>query len=188
MRLTILLLPLLAAVTAAQPPESKEFRRMKDLKDRIASRSAQLKAQAEFEAKPREEKIVILFNRGEKKFERSNLTGEYIVETALLKWAEMQQAVPTPAARRVLATLPDTLARRYTAAVEIDKRDRYGASKELLRGLDSEFIHVRAAAFDALKKIYRTQSGFMYSEKMDKRERRDPIKKWERFIERERRR
>jgi len=188
MRRLVLLLPLLAAAAAAQPPESKDFRRMNDLKDRIASRSAQLKAQADFDAKPREEKILILFDRGEKKFDKATLTGKFVVETALLKWEEVQQAAPSPAARRVLKDLPDVLARRYTAAVEIDKRDRYDASKELVDALDSDFVHVRAAAIDALRKIYRSPNGFGYREDMDKRERRNIIRLWERHIDKERRR
>jgi len=188
MRLPILLLPLLAAVAAARPPESKEYRRMNDLKDLIASRAAQLKAQAEFEAKPREEKILILFEKGQDKFEGKSLTGEYVVEMTLLKWAEAQQPIPSPAAQRVLKDLPDVLSRRYTATVEVDKKDRYDASRELLRAADSDSPRVRATAIEALRKIYRMMSGFGYRDNMDKRERRGILKLWERHIDKERRR
>jgi hypothetical protein len=174
---------LLAAAADAQPPVSKDFARMKDLRDEIASRMAQLQEAEEYAKKPREEKIFVSFRRGDKKFEnKTPLTGEFVVKTCLMKWEEVQRAEPSEAATRVLTGLPAALGAKYEGIL-LDKGDRYEASKVLAEALDSDFLHVRVAAIESLKKIYQTQQAFMYEPTKDKKaDRRESIEKWKRYI------
>ena len=172
---------LLALAAAAQPPVIPDFVRMKKFKDDIASRIAQLKADEEYASKPDQEKMLLAFEKGEKTFGKLRLTGVLVVETCLMKWADVQQADPTEAAKRVLAKLPLVLWERYGKVVDVPK-DRKDMSKDLLDALDSEFLHVRSAAFESLKKIYRTEVGFMYVPDMNKAERKGPIENWRKFV------
>ena len=59
---------LLAIVADAQPPVVRDFRRLRAFRDDIATQHASLKQQEEFALKPREEKMLIAFGKGEKKF------------------------------------------------------------------------------------------------------------------------
>jgi len=172
---------LLALAAAAQPPVVPDFVRMRKFKDDVASRIAQLKADEEYASKPDQEKMLLAFEKGEKMFGKQPLTGVLVVKTCLMKWADVQQAEPTEAAKRVLAKLPLVLNDRYAKVVEVPK-DRKDISKDLLEALDSEFLHVRSAAFESLKKIYRTEVGFMYVADMNKKERQAAIENWRKFV------
>jgi hypothetical protein len=183
MRATGLVL-LLSLAAAAQPPVVTDFVRIRKLKDTIASRIAQYTAEEEFAKKPPEEKMLLAFLRGEKKFGKDDLTGKLVVTTCLVKWEDVQQAQPTEAGKRVLALLPDVLYERYAKTIDVPK-DRKDISKVLLDALDSDFLHVRSAAFESLKKIYRTQSGWMYVADMTKKERAEPIRNWKKFIDKQ---
>jgi hypothetical protein len=178
----VLVLVLLAGAAVAQPPEVKDFRRLRKFRDDIASEIVQFKEAEEFALKPREEKILIAYDKGDKKFENKSLTGPLVLETCFLKWDQVQQAEPSEAAKRVLAKLPDVFFKKYAQAIEVSKRERKSVSLDLVDALDSDYLHVRACAFDALKKMYRTPSGFMYVETMDKKGRQDAIKLWRKFV------
>jgi len=180
------LLPLLlvAIHVAAQPPVVEDsFRRLRRLRTDIGDQYAALKEQEEYALKPREEKMLILFDKGEKKFEGKAIDGPKVVET-ILKWDQVNQDPPTEAGKRVLAELPGVLFRRYAQAIEIPK-DRREVSLKLCDALDSDFPLVRGAAFEALKKVYRTPSGFMYNVDMSKKERQDPIKSWKNYVKKQ---
>lgn len=183
MRLLILLL--LAVAAAAEPPAVKDFRRLKELRDDVAGRAQKFLDAEEYAKKPREEKMLIAFERGEKRFENKPLSGELVVQTCLMKWAEVQQAEPTEAGKRVLGKLAPVLFEKYGKAIEVPK-DRKDVGKLLCDALDSDFLQVRAAAFDALKLMYRTPSGFMYVETMDKKARREAIATWKKFVSKQR--
>ncbi|HEX5137750.1 MAG TPA: hypothetical protein VFY93_12300 [Planctomycetota bacterium] len=174
---------LLAIAVVAQPPKVEDFRRMKELRSDMADRHALLKDREEYALKPREEKMLILFDRGEEKFEGKKLDGASLVVT-ILKWDQVNQEPPTEAGKRVLADLPNVLFRRYGQAIEVP-RDRKEVCLKLCDALDSDFTLVRASAFDALKKIYRTPSGFMYNVDMTKKERQDPIKSWKNYVKKQ---
>ncbi len=171
---------LLAMVADAQPPVVRDFRRLRKLRDDIASQYASLKGQEEYALKPREEKMLIAFGKGEKKFEGKTLDGETVVAT-ILKWDQVLQDPPTEAGKRVLADLPNVLFERYGKAIEIPK-DRKDVSLKLCDGLDSDSIHVRQSSFEALKRIYRTPSGWMYVPDMDKKGRQDAIRSWRNHV------
>jgi hypothetical protein len=174
---------LLAGAAVAQPPVAKDFVRMKELREKIAIRTAQLQEKEEYEKKPREEKILIAFERGEEKFDKiPKLTGKVVVETCL-EWAEIQQAEPTEAGKRVLARLPLALEKRFAQVLEVNRKDRYDASQPLLEGLNSDFPLVRVAAFESLKKMYRTQNAQFYVPSMDKKARQKPISEWKKFVQ-----
>ncbi len=175
---------LLALAAAAQPPVVPDFVRLRKFKDDIASRLVQLKNAEDFASKPMEEKMLLAFLDGQKEFGNEKLTGTLVVKTCLMKWADVQQAQPTEAGKRVLGKLPEVLYKRYTDVIDIPK-DRKDVAKDLLKALDSDFFHVRAAAFESLKKMYRTGSGFMYVPEMTKKERAEPIKAWTKFVNRQ---
>ncbi len=172
---------LLALAVAAQPPVVTDFVRMRKFKDNISSRILQLEAEEDFASKPREEKMLLAFAKGEKKFENEQLTGKLVVMTCLVKWADVQQPQPTEPGKRVLTLLPEVLFDKYGRAIEVP-RDRKDVSKFLLDALDSDFLHIRAAAFESLRKVYRTQSGYMYVPDMTKKQRAEPIKTWRKFV------
>lgn len=171
---------LLATIAAAQPPAVKGFRRLRSLRDDIATKFVSLKEQEEFALKPREEKMLLAFGKGEKKFEGKALDGEQLV-VALFKWADVTQDPPTEAGKRVLAEIPNVLYDRYGKAIEVPK-DRKDVALKLCDALDSDIIHIRTCAFEALKKIYKTPSGWMYVPDMDKKARQDSIKSWRNFV------
>jgi hypothetical protein len=175
---------LLALVAAAQPPVVPDFVRMKAFRDEVLTRLAQLKADEEFASKPPEEKMLLAFLNGDKKFGNELLTGKLVVTTCLMKWADVQRAEPTEAGKRVLAKLPEVLSKRYGEAIDVPK-DRKDVSKFLLDALDSDFIHVRAAALESLMKMYRTGQAFMYVADMNKKARAEPIKTWRKFVGRQ---
>ncbi|HEY7514601.1 MAG TPA: hypothetical protein VIC87_08990 [Vicinamibacteria bacterium] len=179
MRFACLLL--LAAPILAQPPRSPSIR-MRDLREKIAVRAAQAQEREEYEKKPREEKIFISFKKGEEKFEtRLTLKAKTVVELCLVKWTDVQQAAPTPAAVRVLGEFPAVISQPF-GGLDVNKKERYEVADLLVELLDSEFLHVRVAAFESLKAIYRTQSGHFYEPTMTKKERAEPIKSWEKFV------
>lgn len=175
---------LLALAAGAQPPFVKDFERIGKLKEDIQKTAQDLQEKEEFASKPREEKMLIAFMKGEKKFEGKDLTGKIVVTTCLSKWGDVQQAQPTEAGKRVLALLPEALLKRYAVAIDVPK-DRKEVAGLLLDELDSDYLNVRIAAFDSLKKIFRTQTGFLYEPSMNKKDRRDPITSWKNFLKKQ---
>lgn len=170
----------LAAAAAAQPPAVPDFVRLKGFRDTLSSRMQQLAADEDFARKPDEEKMLISFDRGDKKLGKDDLTGVLVVRT-ILKWADVQNEKPTDAGKRALALLPDALGRRYAQVIDVPK-DRQAVAKLLLEGLDSEFTPVRAASIASIMRIYRKTDPMMYEPTMNKKERAEAIKKWQKFV------
>jgi hypothetical protein len=177
------LLPLLLLATSAvaEPLAVKDFRRLRKLRDDVVGQIKVLKEAEEFALKPAEEKMLLAFEKNEKKFDNKPLTGKLVVTTCLLKWDAVQRAEPTEPAKRVLARLPNVLFQKYTRAIEIPK-DRKEVANLLVDGLDSDFLHVRLAAFEALKLMYHTPNGLFYNPTMSKKDRQESIKKWDRLV------
>ena len=180
MRNTLVLL-LLVSFVWAKPPESKGFVRAVRLREKIADQRNKLAAAEEYARKPREEKILIAFDAGQARFEKKPIDGKTVVET-IFGWDQVATAEPSEAGQRCLEMIPVAFQRRFASRIEINKRQRYDASKLLVDALDSKYSHIREAAISSLKKIYRTEKAFMYEPEMDKKERRDPIRKWRSFI------
>ncbi|MHC4492244.1 MAG: hypothetical protein ACYTDU_11525, partial [Planctomycetota bacterium] len=68
----------LASRAEAKPPESPQFARAKELLEKLEVRSERLKQEEEFQAKPREERLVLRFKEGAETFEGEELTGAYV--------------------------------------------------------------------------------------------------------------
>jgi hypothetical protein len=175
-----LALLLLALAAAAAPPHVPEYMRLRSLRDKVQSRIQQLQQEEEFARKPEEEKMLIAFSNGEKQLGKTVLNGELVVKTCL-KWADVQLEKPTEAGKRVLALLPEALAKRYAQVIEVPK-DRQAVAKVLLDGLDSEFTPVRYASIQAIMRLYRKTDPMMYEASMNKKQRDEPIAKWRKFV------
>ncbi len=179
--LTALLL--LALVAAAGPPQSKDYARMNDLLRRLGSRYEALVRQEEFEKKPRVEKILISYGRGEKRFEKFSLTGENVVKV-VFDWDEVKKTPPGEEADRVLKKLVQVLTKRYARALDVPKRERYKASVLLVKALTDPRLHVRQAAIDSLKGIYRLTHGHFYQADQEAKELKKKQKTWTAYIKR----
>lgn len=171
----------LALAAAASPPAVPDFMRLKTFREKVLGRIQLLAVEEDFAKKPDEEKMLIAFGAGEKKFGSQELTGVLVVKTCL-KWADVQSETPTDAGKRALALLPDALGRRYAQVIEVPK-DRAAVAKLLLEGLDSDFTPVRAASIAAIMRIYRKTDAMMYEPGMaNKKDRAEAIKKWQKFV------
>lgn len=176
MRVVVSLL-LLVLTASADPPLVKDFRRIRDLKDDVQKAIVKRQEEEKEAAKPREEKMVLAFLAGAPKFEGKRISGRLVVTTCL-KWADVQQETPTEAGQRVLDLLPEVLRRRYAAGIEIPK-DRREVSNLLLDALDSDFLHVRRAAVESLKSMYKTAT---YDPAMSRMERAESIETWRKYV------
>ena len=171
----------LALVAAAEPPVSVDFVRIREFRERVQARFVELQQREEFDAKPREERMLLTFRKGETKFEGKAITGKSVV-TACFEWADVQEPQPTERGQRVLDLLPTVLRERYEVAV--DRKERREVSNLLVKALDDELLHVRRAAIDSLKAIYGVPGGFKYDPTMASRERAGPIKEWKKYVTR----
>lgn len=179
MRASLALL-VLSAAAVAQPPAVPDFVRLKGFRDALAIRQQQLAAEEDFAKKPDEEKMVICYHRGDKKFGKDELTGPLVVRT-ILKWENVQNEKPSDAGKRALSLLPDALRQRYAAVIDVP-RDRASVAKLLLEGLDSEYTPIRTASIASIMAIYRTMDPKMYEPTMNKKERAEAIKKWQKHV------
>ena len=174
-----LLAPLLLALIAHAEPPAADFSRLKGLRDDLRDRIAELQQQEEFNAKPREERMLIAFGRGDPKFEAKELGGKAVVK-ACLAWADLCQARPTEAGRRVMELLPKVMRERY--AVAVNRKERRDVSSLLVEALDSEFLPVRQAVIDSLKAIYGVPGGFNYDPTLAAKGNSKAIKEWRRYV------
>jgi len=180
----VLPLLLLTVAVAAQPPVVQGYRRLRKLRDDILSQIRLLKEAEEYALKPAEEKMLIAFTNGEKKFDNRTLTGKIVVTTILEKWDLAQEPDPAKLSepvKRVMKDLPNVLFEKYTRAIEVP-RDRKDVANVLVDALDSECIHIRVCAFESLKLMYHTPNGLFYNPNMSKKERQDSIKKWKKLV------
>jgi hypothetical protein len=190
------LLPILlaAATVAAKPPKAPEFKRHDTLHFDLAKAYQVLEAKEQFEAKPRIEKIILLFQDakgnetkyfGEGK-EKVKLVGDDVAKEILENWKEIQ----TPRVNvseeniRILWLLIPAMQAHYAAGREFDKKERYDASRVLVDALMSDYIHIRSVAIECLKKIYRNEGRF-YRPEQSKKDRLDKQKGWKKFIRKE---
>ena len=140
---------LLSLSAAAAPPLSPGFVRLRDLRENIRLRSVEIREREEFDAKPREERMLLTF-RKRGTFEGKALLGKLVVETCL-GWEDVERAVPTEAGQRVLKLLPDVLHERCGPD---NRKERRVVSQLLLKALDSDFLPVREAAIASLRRLY----------------------------------
>lgn len=180
-------LVLLAAPLFARPPEIPDFDRLEEVEARLHSLRSQLREEEEFRAKPREEKMILLFQRGEEKFETKRLTGESLIDELFNKWPEARKDEDefTPQTIAILGLLPGALRERYYSVVPIPKLPRYKASRLLVKELGSKNVHLRRAAISCLEAIY----GFtlMYDPEATPSRREAIRKKWQKEIDKLRR-
>lgn len=177
----LLPLLLLAFAARAEPPDAAEFVRLKGFREDLRGRFDELRQQEEFDRKPREERMLIAFGRGDRRFEGKEIPGKLVVKTCLA-WADVRRAQPTEAGRRVLGLLPAVLRDRY--AVAVDRKERRDVSNLLVEALDSEFLPIRQAAVDALKAIYGVPGGFGYDPSLAAKGREKPIREWRKYVAR----
>lgn len=170
----------LAIGAGALPPVSPGFARLRDLRQEIQQSLAETLKREAFEAKPREERMLLTFGKGED-FEGKELKGKVVVETCLV-WEEAAQDTPTPAGLRVLALLPEILREKYGGPG--DAKERRSVGYELIDGLDSDFLPVREASIASLRRIYPPPRDDSYDPKKDRRDRAAAIRVWRRHIRR----
>ena len=188
-----ILLPILlaAAAAAARPPKAPAFARHDSLHFKLAEQFQKLEAKEQFEAKPRMEKIILLFQdaKGDepqyfgKDKEKIKLVGDDVAKEVLEEWKAIQ--VPREKVSeediRILWLLIPAMQARYGRGGDIDKKERYDASKVLVDALTSDYLHIRSVAIECLKQIYRNEGRF-YRADAPKKDRIDKQKKWRRFI------
>lgn len=188
---TGLMILLVASVVAARPPKARGFTREDNLHFRLAEKLQKLEAKEQFEAKPRIEKIIILFQNlkpndspyfGKDK-DRIKLVGDVVATEVIEKWKDVQ--VPREKVSeenlRILNLLIPAMQARYGRGLDVDKKERYDASKVLVDALTSDYLHIRTVAIDCLKVIYRNQGRF-YQPNAPKKDRIDKQKRWRKFI------
>lgn len=151
----ILFVALLAAPALARPPETPPFMRMDELGPRLVDLAARLNKAELFEKKIRQERMILTFQEGAKRFEGKKLTDKGFVEEILVKWQAVQKAEEQCAADalRILLLLPGALKARYNI-VPIPKAERYQASKILVKALKSKHDIIRKTAIQCLDAIY----------------------------------
>jgi len=176
-----ILVALLAATLAASasPPSVKGFMRMDRLAAAIGERITQLREKEEFEAKPREERLVVLFRKRVETYEKKALTGAYVVEE-VFDWDAVRGAKPTADADRTVGLLAMALGERFGPTVKLksraEQRERYATGKELVDLLNHDRLYVRMAAFACLRQMYgRTHD---YRPDAPERERRKAQRHW----------
>ena len=176
-----LLIPVaLPAVARAKPPVVSGYARMEDLRQRMVARRDMLVKQEEFEKKPRVEKLILNFMRGKPTPEGRKLTGEIVVKE-VIKWEPLQRSAPTEESLAVLAQLDDAMRERFALVVPIPKRERYAASKQLVKALTHQYFHIRKAAIESLKAIY--GDARFYQPEMSPAKRKQKQKEWQKYIE-----
>ena len=190
MRVGLVIL-LVASVVAAKPPKAPGFTREDSLHFRLAEQLQKLEAKEQFEAKPRIEKIIVLFQNlkptdpqffGKDK-DKIKLVGDVVATEVLEKWKDIQ--VPREKVSeenlRILALMIPAMQARFGRGLDVDKKERYDASKVLVDALTSDYLHIRWAAIECLKVIYRNEGRF-YRPEAPKKDRIDKQKKWRKFI------
>ena len=178
----------LAVPAFARPPEVPEFARMADLKMRLVDRLQTLRAKEEFARKPRQERMVLSFQREIVEFDGKKLTGELVARELFEKWAKLpkKEGDADAEVKRILALVPQAMKVRYANVVPIPKNNRYQASKVLVAALLHKNFHVRKAAIDSLVAIY--GRSLLYKPDASSGQRKARQKKWKREIEKLRRR
>ncbi|MHC4959520.1 MAG: hypothetical protein ACYTGN_14230 [Planctomycetota bacterium] len=183
---TLILLALVALPAAARPPTVTTILRMDELEVKLADLHDQLKAEEEFKNKPREERMILRFEQGAKTFEGKKLTGEMVCTAVLKDWKAVQKALAelTPAEAEILALLPGALGKRYKAP-PIPKKERFAASKVLVKLLTAKQDTIRKAAIDSLFAIY--DKSLLYKHDLPPAARRERQSKWSNEIKKLRR-
>ncbi|MHC4550379.1 MAG: hypothetical protein ACYTEZ_16545 [Planctomycetota bacterium] len=152
----VLTCALLACPAAAEPPQSTQFVRAKALLAKLAVRSAELKRKEEFQAKPREEKLVLRFKEGAEAFEGERLDGVYVIRE-ILRWDPVRRRIVPDKVKRALSLLPEAFRTRYgfvyTRCKALRKQKRH-AGELLVASLTDERRHVRELAIGCLQAMY----------------------------------
>lgn len=139
-----------------------------------------------FERKSREEKILILFARGAKEFEGKKLTPKWVAQQIFEEWKAVKAEPARPEDLQVLDLCAQAFKQHFDGfGVNLPReaiRERREASEVFLDALDSEYTHLRRAAFRTLEAIYRTEFG--YDPDAPRSARLAAKKKWQAHVER----
>lgn len=175
---------LAAAPALAGPPDLPRFLTLDQMKQEYDARIEQARKEEEFLAKPREEKLVILFEeKGEEAvFEGKKLKADYVVKEIFEKWKEFQSPTPGQETIDVTERLKKALQARLVNVKEIDKNERYRASVPLVDALDHKLYHVRKAAIDCLSAVYATELFYKPDPDVTPQQRKQWKQSWEKHI------
>ena len=79
--------------------------------------------------------------------------------------------------------LEKALEQRFARGVEIDKKERRKAGKVLVKLLLDDYMHVRTAAIECLKKMYRN-NGLLYQPDAPLSDRKNKQRDWKKHVDR----
>lgn len=152
------LLLLAAGVGEARPRAMPDFTRYGTLVEQFAEVVSDAREREEFERKPREERLLILFARGAKEFEGKKLTPKWVAEQIFEEWKAVKADTVRPEDERVLAYCAQAFKEHFAHfGVNIPRdalRERWEASKVFVDALDSNYLPLRQAAFRVLVALY----------------------------------
>ena len=155
---------------------------MDELGPRLADLASTLNKAELFKKKIRQDRMILTFEQGAKKFEGKKFADKGFVEEILVKWPAVQPAEKkcSEEALRILALLKGSLKARYNL-VPIPKSERYQASKILVKALKSKHDIIRRTAIECLYEIYgRT---LLYRHNAPPGHRKERYRKWLKEIE-----
>ena len=180
---SLLLLTLMAGVVLANPPGRPGFLRMDELEPKLSERLAKLQKAEAFRRKPRLERMIIRFEQGAESFEGKKFSDQKFVDELLVRWADVQKPEEQCQADhvRILSLLPNALRTRYDV-VPIPKKERYAASKVLVKGLRSKHDIIRRISIECLSALYGGRT-LMYRHDAQPGMRNERARKWKAEIE-----
>lgn len=171
-------LALLVSAAGAMPPISTDFVRLREFREAIRIRAAELREQEEYAAKPREEKMLLALRKREK-FEGKETAAKAVV-TACFAWDDARQEVASEAAERTLALLPVVLGERWGKA--FDRKERREVSVVLLKALEHDVLRIRKAAIASLRALYVPPRDDAYDPAGPAKDRAADVRAWKRHV------
>lgn len=178
---------LLGSAALARPPAAPHYARHDTLEVILRERQQDLQRREEFEAKPFVWRALIRFSQGHQTYERLRLTGDKVIEE-IEKWEALAQptASLSEEAKGVLADLAPALGKRFPRGGDIDRLERYKASKLLVDWLTHDLYHFRATGIAGLEAMYQTRR--MYQPDKQAADRKRLQRDWLNYIKKERNR
>lgn len=162
-----------AADADADPPQSPHFARANVLAERLAERLAELRKKAEFDAKPRAEKLLIRFAEGAETFDGETLTGSLVIEEVMKAGAAEGD--------RLRVDLVVAFKKRYGfifSKSKLLKKQRHQAGRLLIDALMHKEPEIRRLAIDCLFAMYADRHGYQHDAPEAERRRRQ--REWRR--------
>lgn len=181
------LLLLAAAVGEARPRAMPDFTRYGTLVEQFAEIVSDAREREEFERKPREEKLLILFARGAKEFEgKKVLTPKWVAQQIFEEWKAVKADSVGPEEEKILEYCAQVFKEHFARfGVNIPPavlRERWEASKVFVEALDSNHLVLRRAAFRVLSALYMVD--YDYDPAAQRSLRVASKKKWEAHVRR----